>query len=698
MTTHVFIGVGPANLHRALKIKKIDPTAKLVFIDERLKPDTRDIDREKARANIFRFENDEVTAKLLADGVKKADLDPLIYQREFSVPQGFQSGDDTVFTNKPFTQIQIRDLQLLLMKTIDDVSDDANKPVLLKRKVGVHPSTSLEQEVAEILYEDGVQHGIGAEDLENLKIHVATGALTGDAEKNEIVYPDKAHHYLPEASDDIVSMPVTPLHGTTTFIITDQIELDDLKKNQRSLDLTPWRPALKEFGWNLVRPPRIRVFYANDILYIGAEIPVNMAGMDKEAFEEQVTAYTRKIASLVFPDLNINGLPVNPHLRSRFPTARGERGDVISTKPQQDIEWGGFTFKANVTTLIHGDSRYLPHYQTGSGFVTAFLQNELYADIYSRNSFEELVQWAVQNEKLPDTSNALTLRKQYEKLTDGDPQLALEAFQKELFMAFSRDIIEHNKEKVGRYFNAIHNQALDALGSKLGDLLKTYTSHQWINLNTAQFEGLNPRLVTMELLKVDNIGFLREVLPQLLNKDFSNTSDQDIIHIRNMHLLDFEKNLKMNVAEKVTSEEIVKAMIKVNAEANQKFNQYNDKNPFHNKLKSLLEEKETTTLITKLQQISQSLDNNPILHHRSLLSIFTGKHSHTISQFAKDIDKLTTKYADKPEELKSEALSTILKFHDTLEKGSSRRTIKELEKVTDIVVNQSHQTNLAEPG
>ena len=110
MTIHVFVGVGPANLHRALKIQKIDPKAKLVFIDDRINEAQREIDREPARANIFRFETEDVTDKLIQDGVRAEDLEPLIYKREFSVAKGFQEGDDRVFSNKPFTQIQIRDL------------------------------------------------------------------------------------------------------------------------------------------------------------------------------------------------------------------------------------------------------------------------------------------------------------------------------------------------------------------------------------------------------------------------------------------------------------------------------------------------------------------------------------------------------------------------------------------------------------
>ena len=63
---HVFLGAGPGNLHRALALRNIDPDAKFVFIDKRLQPDNPDerIERDRSRANIFRFETDEVTQLL----------------------------------------------------------------------------------------------------------------------------------------------------------------------------------------------------------------------------------------------------------------------------------------------------------------------------------------------------------------------------------------------------------------------------------------------------------------------------------------------------------------------------------------------------------------------------------------------------------------------------------------------------------
>lgn len=556
MSLHVFIGAGPANLHRALKIQNMEPNAKFVFIDDRLNPETRSIDRLRARANIFRFETEDVTAKLLADGVKEEDLKPLVCQRDFSVKQGFQLGDDEVFSNKPFTQIQIRDLQLLLLKTIDDKSGE-NKPLLLKHKIDLDSGTSLEEGVAGLLY----QNNIAPEDLSTLKIHVAVGALSGDPQKNEITYPDKVTYKIDTPTDDLAAMTVTPLHGTTTFLLNDNVTVERLVKNQRSLDLTPWADALQKFGWALVRPPRIRVFYANDILYIGTELPWNMLSLPKEQFETQITNYTRQIASLVFPDLPINSLEVNPYLQSRFFTSRGERGDVISNKFHQKLPFGTHSIDANITTLIHGDSRYLPHYQTGSGFITAFLQNELYAEIYVHHSFDELINWAIDKNHLDKNIDKEELKTKYLSLVSGELNLALEAFKQELFMAVSRQIIEENKQKVARYFNVLHAQGFDYKEQALSHLEAAYNNHHGTNLSLAEtishhsnyYLRIPRKYFIMRLLSTGNIEFLRFILPKLLNMNFTELSDRELLHIRDIHLLDFKESLDM---KRFTTEDI----------------------------------------------------------------------------------------------------------------------------------------------
>ena len=386
---------------------------------------------------------------------------------------------------------------------------------------------------------------------------MATGALQDNTKKAAIIFPDKASHQVKNATSDVAAMTTTPVHGTVTFFIKDPttgeqlVSCEDLEKNQRSLDLTYWRRPLEEHGWYLVRPPRIRVFYANDVLYIGAEIPAHMMAMDEKDYADAVTHYTRTIAGLVFPDIAISQLPVNPHLRSRFPTVRGERGEVLSASHASKMQWGEGERAANIAVFNHGDSRYLPHYQTGSGFVTGFLANDAYADVYRHKTFHDLFDWASEHQHVSRHLSEEKIRTQYRRVVaqggeDPTEEKMLQAFQSELFMALSRDIIDENKKKVGRYLNAIHTQALDGLAGYFDSVVSFYNRNnpnKLVGLTAEQFTGMDKRIVIMEMLRTNNVGFLREVLPQLLNKDFTGLSDDKILHIRDMHILDYENNL-----------------------------------------------------------------------------------------------------------------------------------------------------------
>ncbi|WP_158617517.1 hypothetical protein [Legionella sp. km772] len=431
-----------------------------------------------------------------------------------------------------------------------------------------------------------------------------------------------------------------------------------------------------------MRPPRIRVFYSNDVLYIGAEIPAHlMAITKKEDFESAVTDYTRTIASLVFPHLPIQDLPVNKFLRSRFPTSRGERGEVINIKPDQELAWAdGEILHADVTISNHGDSRYLPHYQTGSGFVTAFLQNELYEEIYTRTTFTELVQLA--NEKSEKVAKANDqvytpidveqVTQQYMKLNNNNEKEALHAFQNELFMTFSRDIIDENKKKVGRYLNAIHTQALNALGRNFDMLIKMYNNHHRTHLTEEQFHGFPPSQVILELLKTNNTGFLREIMPQLLNTDFDKVDDKQLLHLRNMHIQDFEHNLDLSKKEQArftSTQHGIHGIIT---------------NNFREKIDYITGNPEI--LVNNIKNIADSLKNNKVLHQRAAISIFTGAHSASINKFAQKIDELIKKHENDPEKLQKESHKALIEFHSTLEKGSSRRTMSALQDLVQQTV------------
>ncbi|WP_419420660.1 hypothetical protein ACNVED_05000 [Legionella sp. D16C41] len=549
MTTHVFVGAGPVNLHRALKVRKLDPEAKIVIIDKRLDVENRCFNRAASRANIFRFEYEDVTAKLIEDGVDKEALLKLMHQRSFSVEQGFQQGDDTVFAAKQFSQIQIRDIQQILLNTLCNQGNT----YLISENLNL--TSTLADQVIFILEEQGLKD-------DDIQIHLAVGTLKGDSEKHEIIYPDKRTYSLEDTTSDVAAMPVVPFHGTTTFFIKDEfgvdiLTCDQLEKAQRSLDLTAWQKPLEKYGWNLIRPPRIRVFYANDVLYIGAEIPFSMMNMsDKREFEKQIAEYTREIASLVFPTLPIHELPTNTVLRSRFPTGRGECGNVISTNlsPIDDK-------KIKVTLFNNGDSRYLPHYQTGSGFVTGFLQNELYAKIYGHKHFTDLFTWAKKEGYLAQDINFGQLLVHFKRLTEKEgealppkeySQMLLRAFQHELYVVASRQVIAENKEKVGRYFNALHRQTLTLLPNQYEEVFSQFKKYSAIPpILPANIKTDTDKLIAiLAMLKSDNINFLRTVLPRLLNIDINDLKEEkSVIHLRDVHLEDLERNLTAEEAK-----------------------------------------------------------------------------------------------------------------------------------------------------
>ena len=416
---------------------------------------------------------------------------------------------------------------------------------------------TITQQVREILRVEAEHLGIAeSDDVQNIHIHVATGALTGKEAKDEIIYPDQTDIPGPSSEENLTSdvalMTVTPVHGTVTFKI-DPSYLETLRSNQVSLDDTAWQAPLKEFGWNLVRPPRIRVFYTNDILYIGAEIPHNMNSIkDRAKYEEQVTAYTRQIAELVFPTLKaqIHELPVNEHLRSRFPTARGQRGEVVKIE-RTDAE-SSELLHDNVTTFYHGDSRYLPHYQTGSGFITAFLENELYVNVYKQKSIDELLVWlysqpGTEGIKVDDRYTKEKVIAEFSRdLPEATPpavreEYALEAFKAETFKQRSLDIIEHNQEKVGRYLNALNTQTLEMLSENCPDLIESFNRHAKRQLQPADYQDVDPK-------HLGNTAFLREQMPKLLNIDFDpkTVDDAKLLHLRDMLVKDLKFSLMVD--------------------------------------------------------------------------------------------------------------------------------------------------------
>ncbi len=101
-------------------------------------------------------------------------IDPVTQQRKKPV---FQMGDDRVFSPKPFTQIQIRDLQLLLLKSIEQNSVD-NAPLLIQKDLldpkDFKPKDAMDQtlppppiteQVQKILHKNASTLGISDDDV-----------------------------------------------------------------------------------------------------------------------------------------------------------------------------------------------------------------------------------------------------------------------------------------------------------------------------------------------------------------------------------------------------------------------------------------------------------------------------------------------------------------------------------------------------
>lgn len=112
----------------------------------------------------------------------------------------------------------------------------------------------------------------------------------------------------------IITQSIMPTYVIMTFFIRNPnppreqlVTCEELAQDKRSLELSEWQVVLEEYGWCLIRPPCTHVFYANDILYVDAEIPARMITTDGVI----ITNYFRAIASLVFPHVNISVLPVN---------------------------------------------------------------------------------------------------------------------------------------------------------------------------------------------------------------------------------------------------------------------------------------------------------------------------------------------------------------------------------------------------
>lgn len=651
---HVFIGAGPANLDRALKIAETQPEAQIVIIDSRLTNSPVDsnikiFNRDQSRANIFFFNQttaNDIKNRLTQYGIHENELKNAMYQRNFGLEKHHLPGQS-------FFMIQIRDLQNLFIRALHYIfNSKPNQLILLSQNITTDEN-QMTFEVMEVLEKNNLLHPTS-----KVKIHSATGAFRATT-KNSIVYPPQFSAPNHITSPDVEAMPIIPLHVTGTFNIHElSISCESLEKNQQALVNTNWRTPLAKYNWTLVRPPSVRVFYSDDILYIGAEYPASI--LNEKNVEKRrllATGYLQQILNLMFPNVPIEALTTNQGTGVEFETLRGEHGQFEMKTPLFD----------NVSILRHGDARYLPHYQTASGFVIAQAQNDLYVQIQIHQTFDTLYAWAKQKKLITNKTQAQVYEK-YSKLLGTDTDKILDAFKLELFNAGARDIIDENKLRVGTYFSALHKEERDALIQNLPELLSTYNRYHGTSLNLTRLSQLPKPMIVIQLLESKNIAFLKVIIPQILNIDIRSLNDEEIYKIRDIHINNY---LRVSQVEdkQIHTDTLTAHLIHLSNHS-------------------------SDSLIPIMKNIASSLIQNKTLHHRAAISFFKGVHSDAIHQFAKNIDEVI-QFTQKGSSIKQDLLDLLQDFHDQLKKGKSVRTIRALEKAIEDYSNaKTHDLNI----
>lgn len=603
-SVHILIGSGPANLDRLAHIFELDKGAYCIVVDSRFidAPERKgSFDREKARANIFALPEQAVCQRMHERGI---DIHNTARFRVFEDTARQRHDADFLPHRSRINQIPIRDLQESYLTALSDkygkqiqfiqyrIPDDFEEPSV--RDASLNDICSIAQ--------------IG-EDLEALKrrtkvsVHVATGALDEDKQADAITYPTCLTPYVRGVSVDTETMLEVQEHGTQTYLFPDSLSfeqlaseseervfaeifmgmmtsstsarallaktakdehkkmdkllhkalLDRLEDEQVSLDDTVWQHLLRAQGWQLSRPPRIRIFMS-DHLYIGTEVP-RWSKEDKAGYHRRVEQFTSTILRLVFPNfgkLLFSAGALTPYQTGQFDTRRGEKGR-------------GLVNDDRIKVFHHGDRRYLPHYQTGTGFVTAFRCNQLYFDIYSKLSLETLYEFGVSQKAIdPDVKSFEELRTEYYLLSGTeDESVVLQMMQDELYAILTRDIINANKESVDKYYLALLKQSLEVAIDELHFKLPFHMKEKLIAFNEklelihrasgdfyADIEQkdiskhiercrqLFQKLVALEYLKSLDKDELAEELKLIVNEEHIDLSDDTNFHFVQRFLVD----------------------------------------------------------------------------------------------------------------------------------------------------------------
>lgn len=601
---HILIGSGPANLDRLAHIFELDKDAYCIVVDSRFidAPERKgSFDREKARANIFALPEQAVCQRMYERGI---DIHDSARFRVFEDKARQRHDADFLPHRSRINQIPIRDLQESYLSTLSAkygkqiqfiqyrIPDDFEDPSV--RDASLNDICSIAQ--------------IG-EDLEALKrrtqisVHVATGALDEEKQADAITYPTCLTPYVRGVSIDTETMLEVQEHGTQTYLFPDSLSfeqlaseseesvfaeicrgmipsstsaralfvesaedgskkmdkilhkalLDRLEDEQVSLDDTLWQHLLREQGWQLSRPPRIRIFMS-DHLYIGTEVP-RWSKEDKAGYNRRVEQFTSSILRLVFPNfgkLLFSAGALTPYQTGQFDTRRGEKGR-------------GLVNDDRIKVFHHGDRRYLPHYQTGTGFVTAFRCNQLYFDIYSKLSLETLYEFGVSQKAIdPNVKSFEELRSEYYVLSGTEDESAvLQMMQDELYAILTRDVINANKESVDKYYLALFKQSLevaiedlhfklplsmrqklDAFNENL-QLIHRPSDDFYANIKPEDIwkyiercRQLFQKLVALEYLKTLDKDELAQELKLIVNEEHIDLSDDTNFHFVQTFLLD----------------------------------------------------------------------------------------------------------------------------------------------------------------
>jgi hypothetical protein len=381
MKIHVFIGAELINLHLALKIRQMMPKAELIIIDDRIRLASRDFDRSSLSTHLFYFENDTIKQSLLATGVDEQELDALSQDHSVLPEQAFELKGNKGVERKRFKQIQVRDLQQILIHALDKT---APRPIFLNAKINLGLATNLQNQSLEL-----------DETLENAVINL----LLEQGLLNTVDQKEVDIHVASEPRDEVKT---ATRFGTLRFFIKDQstgkehLSCNVLEEARSSLNESTWQNDLKFHAWDLIRPPRVKVFYAHDVLAIYAELPESLNSQDISLEQEPVNHYFFSLAKLIFPSLatTLSQLPVQFDLHPSFSPIRADEALAIGKQHQQAIEWNEKSSSILTRLLKHCDARYLPHTQTGSGVITGFLLNELFTDIYCQQHVDDLLAWA----------------------------------------------------------------------------------------------------------------------------------------------------------------------------------------------------------------------------------------------------------------------------------------------------------------